>query len=245
MENLFLIRYPEPPIPIPAKRKTSIGRSDENDIVLTEARASRRHAAIGWLRFQKSFSISDLGSSNGTYLNGAKLPSFHAHLLHDRDKIRIASAVFTVRIVDHPGVIADEFRELRDRIQYEATQIVHLNDLPGMTASADISGNLAHLCPVEIFQMLDAGTKSGTLTLLTADGEGRFSISSGKIVSAAFREKLGEHAVYEALRYNEGTFRFEQGAVPVPDGEEVLNTAFLLIEGCRMMDEALQETSGE
>ncbi len=244
MENLFLIRYPDQPIPIPAKRKTAIGRSDDNNIILTEARVSRRHAAIGWLRFQKSFSITDLGSSNGTYLNGERLPAFHANLLHDRDKIRMASAVFTARIVDRPVVIADEFRELRDRIQCEATQITHLDDLRDAGPTAGITGNLAHLCPVEIFQMLDAGSKSGVLSLTTAGGEGSFSISGGKIVSAAFRQQEGEYAVYEALRYNEGTFRFDQGDVAMPDGERVLNTAFLLIEGCRLLDEESQDQAG-
>ncbi len=244
METLFLIRYPERPIPIPSKRKTSIGRSDENDIVLTEARVSRRHAAIGWLRFQKSFSISDLGSSNGTYLNGAKLPAYHAHILNDRDKIRIASAVFTVRIVGNPAIIAGEFRELRDRIQCEATQLVHMDDMAGTADSVGITGSLAHLCPVEIFQMLDGGSKSGILSLTTRGGEGRFSISEGKIVTASFKEHHGEQAVYEVLRYNEGTFRFDQGDVVVPDPERVLNTAFLLIEGCRLLDESSRESEG-
>ncbi|MGA3051119.1 MAG: DUF4388 domain-containing protein [Chitinispirillaceae bacterium] len=244
MENLFLIRYPEPPILIPAKRKTSIGRSDENDIVLTEARASRRHAAMGWMRFQKSFSISDLGSSNGTYLNGVKLPPNNAHMLKDRDKIRIASAVFTVRIVENPAIIAGEFRELRDRIQCEATQIVHVDDMASPAFPTGITGSLTHLCPVEIFQMLDAGSKSGILSLTTTGGEGRFSISKGKIVSAAFKGNRGEHAVYEALRYSEGTFRFDLGEVEVPDPEQVLNTAFLLIEGCRLLDESSKGSAG-
>ena len=244
MENLFLIRYPEPPILIPAKRKTSIGRSNENEIVLTETRASRRHAAIRWMRFQKSFSISDLGSSNGTYLNGAKLPPNDAHMLNDRDKIRIASAVFTVRIVENPAIIAGEFRELRDRIQCQATQIMHADDIMSTAPSTGITGSLAHLCPVEIFQMLDAGSKSGILSLTTTDGEGRFSISEGKIVSAAFKETHGEHAVYEALRYSEGTFRFDQGEVVAPDPEQVLNTAFLLIEGCRLLDESSKKSAG-
>ena len=102
MENLFLIRYPEQPIPIPAKRKTSIG--DWVKTILS-CRTPGKPKACGdrWLRFQKSFSISDLGSSNGTYLNGEKLPSYHRMVLHDRDKIRIASAVFSARIVGHPA----------------------------------------------------------------------------------------------------------------------------------------------
>ena len=73
MHQLFLVRYPEEPIAIPSKGKTAIGRSEGNDIILTEPRVSRKHAAIGWMRFQRAYSISDLGSSNGTFLNGSEL----------------------------------------------------------------------------------------------------------------------------------------------------------------------------
>jgi hypothetical protein len=82
------------------------------------------------------------------------------------------------------------------------------------------------------------------LSLTTTGGEGRFSISKGKIVSAVFQENRGEHAVYEALRYSEGTFRFDLGEVDVPDPEQVLNTAFLLIEGCRLLDESSKGSAG-
>ncbi len=49
-----------------------IGRSSENQIVIRDDRASRRHAEIA-LR-QGAWTVRDLGSRNGTQVNGRILP---------------------------------------------------------------------------------------------------------------------------------------------------------------------------
>lgn len=56
---------------IPLADGLTIGRADDNAIALHDARASRRHAKIvadgsGW-------SVEDLGSSNGTFVDGAQV----------------------------------------------------------------------------------------------------------------------------------------------------------------------------
>ena len=48
---------------------TKIGRAPENDIFLDDITVSRRHAELH--REQKKFLMKDLGSLNGTYLNGS------------------------------------------------------------------------------------------------------------------------------------------------------------------------------
>src|SRR4051794_37738942 len=49
----------------------SIGRRSENDLVLQGERVSRHHARIA--PADGRWYLSDLGSMNGTYLNGARL----------------------------------------------------------------------------------------------------------------------------------------------------------------------------
>lgn len=49
----------------------SIGRSADNDIVLNDPEVSRHHARI--VRQGSIFSLEDLGSTNGTYLNSQRL----------------------------------------------------------------------------------------------------------------------------------------------------------------------------
>jgi pSer/pThr/pTyr-binding forkhead associated (FHA) protein len=47
---------------------TSIGRSTDNDIFLDDVTVSRKHAHI--IRESRTYSIRDLGSLNGTYVDG-------------------------------------------------------------------------------------------------------------------------------------------------------------------------------
>ena len=47
----------------------TIGRGLNNTIVLEDPRISRQHAQVRWK--SRRFLISDLGSTNGTYVNGA------------------------------------------------------------------------------------------------------------------------------------------------------------------------------
>ena len=50
-----------------------IGRSTENEIFLDDVTVSRKHALIK--RSGEEFSVTDLGSLNGTYLNGVSTTS--------------------------------------------------------------------------------------------------------------------------------------------------------------------------
>jgi hypothetical protein len=57
------------------KPMVSIGRSSECDIVLHDGRASRRHANIQW--DGRQWTAVDLGSTNGTYVNGLRIERPH------------------------------------------------------------------------------------------------------------------------------------------------------------------------
>ena len=68
-----------------------LGRAPTNTVVLTDDKASRRHALIHAQGLDE-FWLVDLGSSNGTYLNSRRvsLPS----QLSDNDQISVGSSVF-------------------------------------------------------------------------------------------------------------------------------------------------------
>lgn len=53
------------------KENTSIGRASSNDVVLKAPKVSRQHAAINM--YNNQFILIDLKSSNGVYVNGAKV----------------------------------------------------------------------------------------------------------------------------------------------------------------------------
>jgi hypothetical protein len=56
-----------------AQDRTSIGRSPESEIFLDDVTVSRSHAVIE--RTAAGFSLNDLGSLNGTYINNKSLKS--------------------------------------------------------------------------------------------------------------------------------------------------------------------------
>ena len=73
----------------------AIGRAKENNIVLKNIKASRRHARIE--RIGATYQITDLGSGNGTKVNGKKV-DFQA--LNKGDEIAIGDARITLKAID-------------------------------------------------------------------------------------------------------------------------------------------------
>ncbi len=70
----------------------TIGRSADNSIALNDAQASSRHAEI---RPQgEGYVITDLGSSNGTFINSQRLTPNVPHVLQPNDFIRIGSTEY-------------------------------------------------------------------------------------------------------------------------------------------------------
>jgi hypothetical protein len=66
-----------------AKDSIILGRVRDSDVVISDAEVSRRHASITWERGQPV--IRDLGSTNGTFVNGVRITG--AQALRDGDTI--------------------------------------------------------------------------------------------------------------------------------------------------------------
>ncbi len=66
-----------------------IGRGTDSDLVVPDRQVSRYHARIR--RSPEGYVIEDLGSKNGTHLNGSKIPG--PVLLQDGDVIQLALAM--------------------------------------------------------------------------------------------------------------------------------------------------------
>ncbi len=64
--------------------RTSLGRGDDNDLVLPDAAVSSRHCEF--LVQTNGLAVQDLGSSNGVYVNGRRVQS---QVLRDGDVVRI------------------------------------------------------------------------------------------------------------------------------------------------------------
>jgi hypothetical protein len=76
----------------PGDGQTLIGRSPECDIFLDDVTVSRRHAEL--VKEGDTFTIRDLGSLNGTYVNRRRIEST---VLEDDDELQIGKYRLTFR----------------------------------------------------------------------------------------------------------------------------------------------------
>jgi diguanylate cyclase (GGDEF)-like protein len=106
--------------------RTVIGRGSDADFVLRDAMASRQHAEVVRYTPQPDcaeYFLKDLGSTNGTFLNGTRVVS--EQLLQDGDKIKIGSHLLKFAMLDefeaefqerlHQMTQRDELTGLRSR----------------------------------------------------------------------------------------------------------------------------------
>jgi pSer/pThr/pTyr-binding forkhead associated (FHA) protein len=72
-----------------------IGRSEECDVRPLSEEVSRRHCQV--LKETDHVAVEDLGSRNGTFVNGKKIEA--KTILHDGDRLRVGSLELTVACV--------------------------------------------------------------------------------------------------------------------------------------------------
>jgi pSer/pThr/pTyr-binding forkhead associated (FHA) protein len=82
------------------KHEVEIGKASHNQIVLTDQTVSNTHAIV--IAREGGYSIVDLGSRNGTFVNGERLGS-KARTLRHGEKIQLGKTVLTFR---NPGETA-------------------------------------------------------------------------------------------------------------------------------------------
>lgn len=85
---------------LPLVGKTlSLGRAKDNNVVFTSTKVSRRHALVH-AQGGAEFSLVDLGSSNGTHLNGRRI--IQPVSLQSGDVIQIGEQNLTFRVEETP-----------------------------------------------------------------------------------------------------------------------------------------------
>ncbi len=79
-----------------AQTVTAIGRSDDNQVILKDSMVSRHHAQLEW--DMGALCVTDLGSSNGTMVNGVKIHPGLPFTLKAGDRFTVGSYTLTVRL---------------------------------------------------------------------------------------------------------------------------------------------------
>ena len=115
------------------KPRTVIGRGSQADLVIRDDIASRLHAAIIRLEAEGTvteYYVSDLGSTNGTFLNGTRVRG--QHLLEDGDKIKVGSHLMKFALLD----------EFEAEFQEKLHQMTQRDELTGLRSRRSLFAEL-------------------------------------------------------------------------------------------------------
>lgn len=130
---------------------TSIGRADENDVVVANAQVSRRHALIR--RIGDSYVVEDLGSKNGVFVNGERVSG--SRTVGHGDEIHLPGLVLLFR-ADEDTLTAT----VLERRDASGTSGVIVN---GATAEVFVDGRPVQVTAKEFLAVSCLATKRGAL----------------------------------------------------------------------------------
>ncbi|CCK32628.1 ABC transporter ATP-binding protein [Streptomyces davaonensis JCM 4913] len=149
-------RQPTSVRPMPATRTVRIGRAPDNDLVIDDLIVSRHHAELRGLP-DGGHEITDLGSHNGTFLNGAPVTTA---AVRPGDVIGIGHSAFCL--------VGDELQEYVDtgEISLEVQDLTVAVDRGRKTLLDDVSFPVGEKCLLAVVGPSGAG-KSTLLNALT------------------------------------------------------------------------------
>jgi CheY-like chemotaxis protein len=100
-----------------------------------------------------------------------------------------------------------------------------------------LRGSLAQMNIMDLFQSLEMGHKSCSLTLSNNGEKCQMFFSDGQINHAIFGASKGDEAVYKVMSWVDGTFSIDFTGSS-PEQTTTRSTQGLLMEGLRLLDEA-------
>ncbi|GAC1518604.1 MAG: hypothetical protein NVS3B10_20560 [Polyangiales bacterium] len=212
--------YPDKPI--------VVGRSSDLDMVLVEDMVSRRHAKIA-VGSDNSITIEDLGSTNGTFVNGEKVKKAR---LKEGDRVLIGTSILKV-------VAADQNAQ---PIQGDVVK-QNLENVAAARRTSQVrtmSGSLQEVPLPDLLQLFGTSKKSGVLVLRTDDEVGKIYLRKGNVYFASVNDSDDVPPVkscYRMLTWEQGTFDLDPPDDRTFPDEVDLTVAEILMEGMRQLDE--------
>lgn len=215
--------------PLAEGQEIVIGRSSELDMVLVEEMVSRKHARIALS--DGTISIEDMGSTNGTFVNGEKVQQ---GTLREGDRVLIGTNILKV-------VAAPQDAEARANLKAMAVGRVTAKQQGGRTEEAPrMSGNLEEIPLPDLLQLFGTSRKAGVLVLRSGGREGRIYLSEGRIRFAELSGLAGVaplKILYRMLGWQTGSFALDPPVVREFDGGIDVSAQEVLMEGFRQQDE--------
>src|SRR5437899_4972157 len=224
-------KYQGGEFPIVPDKQIVVGRSSDLDMVLVEDMVSRKHARIAMQ--QDQIWIEDLGSTNGTFVNGEKVKRAR---LKEGDRILIGTSILKLVSVTRASGAAIDAKQAQQHLDRAAAAQEKRSG--GRTA---VQGRLEEVPLVDLLQLLSTSKKTGAIVIKGYRG-GRVHLRSGKVVSAVIDADPTlppKKALYRMVMWTQGGFEFvpHEGDMPAMPQEIAEGTEQLVMEAMHQADE--------
>jgi pSer/pThr/pTyr-binding forkhead associated (FHA) protein len=181
-----------------------LGRDDNCQITLDDEPVSREHAKVIYQDYAPE--LLDLGSTNGTFLNGKRVHRAH---LKPGDRIQVGASIFEVSIGNENWESGTDSQTPADKGQLQS----FIGKMKGATASPTgqstaLSGRLSEINLTSLLQVIDSDQATGTLVILQGGQEGKLHIHRGEVRHATFGRAWGVKALYRLMSLQDGVFEF-------------------------------------
>jgi hypothetical protein len=217
-------KYQGGEFPIATDKQVIIGRSSDLDMVLVEDMVSRKHARITMQADQ--IWIEDLGSTNGTFVNGEKIKRAR---LKEGDRVLIGTSILKLVPGDAPRDAIDAKRELESVAQSRRT-----------SQQRTMSGSIEEVPLPDLLQLFGTSKKSGVLVIRTENDVGRIHLKKGNVAFAVINDLDDVQpmkSLYRMLTWQKGLFDLDPPEEREFTAELNLSVQELLMEGMRQLDE--------
>jgi len=224
-------KYQGGEFPLKMDREIIIGRSSDLDMVLVEDMVSRKHAKISTSNGQVI--IQDLGSTNGTFVNGEKIKRVR---LREGDRILIGTSIIKLVSVESSA----SSPSMPMSAEPPPSQQPTASPRRTVAGTRSMAGSIDEIPLPDLLQLLSTSKKSGVLEVNGKDGVGRIYLRKGQLYYATIDDSFDlnpRKAIYRMLVWESGDFELQP-----PDDKEFLEeldepTEGLLMEAMRQLDE--------
>ena len=217
-------KYQGGEFPVVPDKQILIGRSSDLDMVLVEDMVSRKHARIAMQADQ--IWIEDLGSTNGTFVNGEKIKRAR---LKEGDRVLIGTSILKLIAGDAQRDGMDAKRELENVAQARRT-----------SQQRTMSGSIEEVPLPDLLQLFGTSKKSGILVIRTDDDVGRIHLKKGNISFAIINDLDDVHplkSLFRMLTWQKGLFDLDPPEEREFPNELNVTVQETLMEGMRQLDE--------
>ncbi len=218
----LLFAPPLRPVRVEAGLEVTLGRSPTCTLALPSPQASRHHASVRATGGQAV--VMDLGSTNGTFVNGERLVGERVLLPGDRIQIGDTQVTFC-RVETEEAAGLDP--------NGDATMLAD----PTFTQPPEVlEGDLRKIPFFAVLQMLEMGVQRGRLGLLTNGGAMALWLEGSRIVHAQTEKDTGLDAALRIAGATEGRFHFTPDSPP-PERSLDVSVTEIILEASRLEDE--------